>query len=120
MTPTLRATTTMRASISSGSKRARRRIAGSGISATVRRPSLVFKRRRSRLYWSKARAFAFIDLAFWLAAESGLAWGPFVGATWNQVFDISLTGDQFVHRMLRDSRPQWSAEGVAFHAKKAH
>src|SRR5256885_1501252 len=111
---------TTTASICSGSKRARRRIAGSGISTTVRRPSRVFKRRRSRLYWSKARVFAFIDVTFWLAAESGLAWGPFVGATWDQVFDISLTGDQFVHRLLRDSRPHWSAERVTFHAKKAH
>src|SRR6266481_7331106 len=118
MTPTLRATTTIRASIGSGSKRARLRIAGSGISTTIRRPSRVFKRRRSRAYWFRARVFAFIGVS--LSPPFHLTCRALVDSTWDQVLDISHTGDQLIHGLLRDSGPNRSAERVSLHTEKAH
>src|SRR5258706_457328 len=134
--PTTTATTV--ASICSGSRRARSRIAGTGISTTTRRPNRVFKRRRSRVYCSKSRVFAFIDVTFCLkrskrcshpllrpcghqrgslAPECRLARGPLVDSTKDHVLDISHAGDELIHGFLRDSGPNRSAERVPFHTK---
>src|ERR1700687_6239937 len=126
--PTPTAMTTTVASIRSGSKRARRRIAGRGISTTIRRPNRVFKRRRSRTYWFRAGPFAFIGIDLnpcahstaWLPPECRLARGPLVDSAWDQVLDIAHARDQLIHGLLRDSGPNRSAERVSLHTKKAH
>ena len=116
--PVPTATATTIASICGGSNRARRRIAGRGISATIKRPNRVFKQRRSRAYWFRARVFAFIGVS--LSPPFHLTCRALVDSTWKELLDISHAGDQAINSLLRDSRPHWSAERVTFHTKKAH